>query len=206
MPIRSAHSRRAHRLLSGALCLGLLGGIWATSAPAAIAAPSPTGPWVVKDLGKNRGVVAGFKAYTGPQDLPALERAWGPATRLSLRSRGECRAIWSVPAVRVSLRTLGAIPDGSNLCTPGVGLISNIQTKGPLWRTEKGLRVGNREARIRKLYPSAALREPIFGRQWGLRPITTNRFGTPRKEAGIYAKVTGARVIGFWASVGAEGE
>ncbi len=193
---------RPRSLLRATLAVGLAAGAGAGSAAAA---PSPDGPWIAKDLGKGRAVVAGFPAHTSTPTLTSLVRAWGQPARVSLRS-GECRAIWDAPAVRVSLRTLGSIPDGSNLCTPGVGLISNIQTKGPRWRTEKGLRVGDRESRVRQLYPAAFRRDPVFGRQWGLRPITTNRFGRPMKEAGVYAKVSRGRIIGFWISVGAEGE
>lgn len=198
---------RSRVLLIAALS-GVTLGFGATSL--AEARPSANGPWVVKELGQGRAIIAGHRTRSGPQTLAALIRTWGRPASLSLRPRqGVCIAAWRRPAAKVSLRNYGGGPPGTTLCSPQVGRISVMDTVGNRWRTSRGLAVGAAESTITALHPTAFLAPNNISppRTWGLAAYETIGYeGVPITVSGAYLNVRSGRVAGFRAVVGAEGE
>lgn len=189
----------------GAGLVVLLIGAGLPAQPAA-ARPSPDGPWVVHDYGDGRGSVAGHPIRQGVQNLRSLIRDWGPPRRLEPR-RGGCRATWARPAA-VVLAGSYAVPPGPAQCSPRRGMINSITTVGVRWRTDRGLRVGDPEAAVASLYPSAVPRHVYaLGRAWLLRPYeTVGVEGVPVEVSGVYAAVSGQAVRSFTSLIGAQGE
>lgn len=192
--------------------VGVLTAIAGASASAQ-ARPSPDGPWVVRDEGQGRAVVAGYRAHRGSQDLRALVGAWGPPARLlRLGADGRaCHAVWTRPRARVVLANFGFLPDGASACSPRYGRIQAISTVGARWRTDRGLAVGATEAEVLAAYPDASDRRWLgIGRVWLLRPYETVCIGECDTDtiavSAILAQVRRGAVTGFHAPVGAAGE
>lgn len=150
-------------LIRPVLALTALLGLCAVASPTlAYAPPLGDGPWVVSDLGSGEAVVAGWSTERRNQTLDTLIAKWGKPNRCGATLRGNTgTAIWTTPAVRVSLATWGAIRRGSNVCRlPRQGKIWEITTIGPKWVTDRGLSVGTFTGMgpnyaVRNLYPDA---------------------------------------------------
>jgi hypothetical protein len=103
--------------------------------------------------------------------------------------------------VRIEFANFGEQPPGSTACDEYVGQAQVAYLSGAgLWRTAKGLLIGNSLARLRALYPSASR----HGISWWLIS-RKNPFGSGR-AAVLSAYVVGGRVTRFRAVVGAAGE
>lgn len=185
-------------LTGAAVVAGLL-----LAASPALARPSADGPWTVKDLGSGRGVFAGHVVPHGTQTFASLVRDWGEPASVRLR-RYDCVVRWTRPSAQAVLRSYG-LPPGATYCSRRYGLISTIKTIGTRWRTDRGLRVGDRETRITELYPDAFQwsKSPL---SFGLRPYDTMGIEGAVTVAGAYTVVVGGQVRSFYAPVGGEGE
>lgn len=177
------------------------------------ARPSTTGPWVVKDEGNGRAVVAGYRTRGGQQNLRALIRAWGPPVRIGRPggSSTACVAIWKRPRVRVDLANYGFKPRGTTACSPRVGRVQFISTIGPLWRTDRGLRIGDGLPEILSAYPDALDRDWFgLGTVWLLRPYETTCIGDCETAtipvSAIIALIPSGRIRSFHSPVGAAGD
>jgi hypothetical protein len=165
------------------------------TAPAAGARPfvieargSETGPGVVRAIGD-------FRPARNPR-LGAAIRAYGPTT--SRRGGGEiCRVRWANIGVRITFQNFG----GADSCEPSGGRAQKAVVDDDRWRTGKGLRIGNRIARLRRLYPDAKRTSRGFRLVEGILP-----FGEPRRYAVLGARVSGGRVSAFTMFIGAAGD
>lgn len=198
-----------------ALAVVLVAGLAAPGEAGSI--PSRTGSWVVASDGA-RTSVAGFLVQRGGA-LPDVTlrraiRAWGPPSRLGRPGggrRASCTARWTRPAVVVDLANFGLAPPGQSACTPRLGKTQQVRTTGARWRTDRGLRVGDGQARIRDLYPRAVRRSfPTLGRLWLLFPRETVCIGvcdTPTVLVSpVLVDTRAGRVAGFRLLVGGAGE
>jgi hypothetical protein len=175
----------------------------ALSAAAALAAAAPAGarPFVVEARGSKTslGVVRAIGDFrpAGNPRLGAAIRAFGrPSSR---RGGGEiCRVRWAALGVRITFQNFG----GADSCEPSGGRAQKAVVGGDSrWRTAKGLRVGNRVARLRRLYPRARRTPRGFRLAQGILP-----FGAPMPYAVLGARVAGGRVRAFTLFVGAAGD
>ncbi|MGE3138109.1 MAG: hypothetical protein AB7I08_08765 [Thermoleophilia bacterium] len=189
-----------------ALTVGLAGPIVAQ----ADARPSANGPWVVKDLGHGKAVVAGHRTRSPNQSLGALITRWGPPARIGRPGgRGAyCYATWTRPRAKVLLGNFGL----ADPCSRRFGYIVEITTVGSSWRTDRGLEVGDGEDRARSLYPNLAVvaDEYRVGDQLLLRPYKTVCLGDCVEQTISTSAVIGAASGGvirrFLVPVGAAGE
>jgi hypothetical protein len=175
----------------------------ALSAAAALATAAPAGarPFVVEARGSETGLgvvraIGDFRPARNPR-LGAAIRAFGrPSSR---RGGGEiCRVRWADLGVRITFQNFG----GADSCEPSGGRAQKAVVGGDSrWRTAKGLRVGNRVAKLRRLYPRARRTPRGFRLAEGILP-----FGAPVPYAVLGARVTGGRVRAFTLFVGAAGD
>jgi hypothetical protein len=175
----------------------------ALSVAAALATAAPAGarPFVVEARGSETSLgvvraIGDFRPARNPR-LGAAIRAFGrPSSR---RGGGEiCRVRWADLGVRITFQNFG----GVDSCEPSGGRAQKAVVGGDSrWRTAKGLRVGNRVARLRRLYPRARRTPRGFRLAQGILP-----FGTPVPYAVLGARVTGGRVRAFTLFIGAAGD
>ena len=103
------------------------------------------GPFLVKRDGTLRGAIDAF-GTPGDRD----RRAGGAA----------CVVRWPRHGLRIHFYNLG----GHNACRPAHGFFSHARARGPHWETGRGLEIGDRQRRLKSLYPNARYRpaEPGF--------------------------------------------
>lgn len=172
-----------------------------------------SGPWMLKDLGHHRVVVAGFTATRNQtsQRLSNVIRVWGRPVRARV-SRGACVADWKRPRVRVFLRTYGGLVPGTTVCDPRNPYVSEIRTLGPNWQAGSGLWVGDDESLVQRAYPDAITDTwSAVGDVWLLSPVEEycglcGGSDTTTISSDIIAIRRGGLVAGFYVAVGAEGE
>jgi hypothetical protein len=106
-----------------------------------------------------------------------------------------CTVRWTAHGLRIVFYNLG----GQNPCLPAFGFFSNARAVGPHWRTARGLAIGDRQRRLRNLYPNAKfhLAEPGF---WPASWWLIRRW-SPIGSGGYYpallAKMRDRRVAAF---------
>lgn len=208
---RPLSSPRLALLVCGLLMIGWL--LASASSPGmASARPSASGPWVVKDYGQGKAVVAGY-ATRRDQTLRGLIRAWGPPARLARKGgtagRG-CFATWKVPAARAELANYGFMPKGASTCSPRYGRVQLIHTIGPLWRTDRGLEIGDENAAVIAAYPDAVDDTVGSNTWWLLRPYETICLGECDTDtvnvSAVVAEMPSTRISRFRVFVGGAGE
>lgn len=106
-----------------------------------------------------------------------------------------CTVRWPRHGLRIHFYNLG----GNNPCRPAFGFFSNARAKGPHWRTNRELEIGDRLRRLRNLYPNATFHpaEPGFwpAGWWLVR--RTSPIGTGGHYPGLLAKMQDRRVLQF---------
>src|SRR5687767_10721591 len=130
----------------------LLGLVLALAAPPAVQAR----PFTIEARGNDDGfgrvvAVGDFKPQRNPT-LGAAIAAYGePGTTRSL-GRASCRVAWPTLGVRILFVDLG----GGIACDPALGKAQEARI-GTVksWRTARGLHVGDRRRKLRRLYPHA---------------------------------------------------
>lgn len=123
-------------------------------------------------------------------------------------------AIWRQLGVRMTLVTYGGLPRGKTGCTaPKQIWIAVVRVTGERWRTSLGLRVGDSERRVRRLYPRATFEPGTRGRAgeyWLVtrRSVCMGDCGKARfvTEPRLVAAVKGGRVTSINFVVRAQGE
>jgi hypothetical protein len=134
------------------------------------------------------GERVGSFRYRDTRPFPAAVRAFGQPTR-SRADGNVCDVTWASLGVKVRFFAFGCeIPDQTAVCAITVSKVP--------WRTSRGLAIGDRASRIRRIYPRARFyKDPVTGPTWVL--------GTrgPRDELGpdqsLVATVKSGRVKTF---------
>jgi hypothetical protein len=109
------------------------------------------------------------------------------------RRRNRCTVRWSRHGLRMVFRNRGENP-----CRAASGNFSKARAKGPHWRTGRGLERGDRDSRLRKLYPNAAFRPAGSSRAAGWWLVRSGvRPGTRHGYSGLLAEMKWKRVRAF---------
>jgi len=122
-------------------------------------------------------------------------RAFGTPSALRKTRDVTCTASWRPLSLTIFFYNLG----GGNPCTRRFGLFGRAIARGAEWRTTKGLRVGERVARLRALYPQARFHRGTRGfwpAGWWL-VSRASRFGLGGSYPGLLAETRAGRVVGF---------
>jgi hypothetical protein len=132
----------------------------------------------------------------------AIEAFGRPGSRD--RSREFCTIRWPRHGLKIVFYNLG----GENPCSRTYGFFSNARAKGPHWRTNRGLEIGDWERRLRNLYPKARF-HPAERSFWPAGWWLVRRwspFGTGGYYPGLLARMDDRRVASFHVSFAAGGE
>jgi hypothetical protein len=113
-----------------------------------------------------------------------------------------CIVRWPRHGLRITFYNLG----GENPCRPAFGFFSQARARGPHWRTNRGLEVGDRQRRLRKLYPNARFHaaEPGLPAGWWL-VRGWSPFGSGGYYPGLLAKMD-RHVVAFYVRYPAGGD
>jgi hypothetical protein len=150
---------------------------------------SKMGSFLVKRDGTLRGAIDAFGT---------------PGDRDRRQGGSVCIVRWPQHGLKIVFYNLG----GQNACRPAYGFFSNARARGPHWRTDRDLEIGDRQRRLRNLYPNAKFHaaEPGFWpagwwlvRRWS--PI-----GTGGYYPGLLATVEDRRVDAFYVRYAAGGD
>jgi hypothetical protein len=123
----------------------------------------------------------------------AIDAFGRPGTRE--RHGVACTVRWPRHGLRIGFYNLG----GQNPCRGQFGFFSNARATGPHWRTNRGLEIGDRQRRVRSLYPNALFHsgeESVFPPGWWL-VTRRSQVGTGGKYPGLLATVQDRRVAQF---------
>jgi hypothetical protein len=99
-------------------------------------------------------------------DYAAATRAFGAPTAKKV-NLGYCELRWRSLGLEIEL-----LPFGSNPCSVSslkMSKLSESRVISPIWRTDRGLRVGDSKSRLQGLYPEAkhgSRRAPFSPREW----------------------------------------
>jgi hypothetical protein len=183
--------------MSLAVALTLLAAAWLV-----FVTPADARSFVIEAHGSQTGLgtvdaIGDFKPERTPK-LAAAIRAYGPTT--SRRGGGEvCRVRWANLGVNIRFQSFAGT--GSS-CQPRIGLAQKAVVRGDRrWRTKEGLRLGDRAARITRLYPQARRTRRGFRLVEGILP-----FGRPVRYAVLGARLSDGRVSAFTTFIGAAGD
>jgi hypothetical protein len=106
-----------------------------------------------------------------------------------------CTVRWARHGLRIVFYNLG----GQNPCRPAFGFFSNARVRGPHWRTNRGLKIGDGRQRLRNLYPNARFHpaEPGFwpAGWWLVR--RSSAIGSGGGYPGLLARMRDGRVAAF---------
>ncbi len=107
--------------------------------------------------------------------------------------------------------TLGGIPPGSNGCRAQRRVyLADAVFSGRRWRTDRGLRVGQRVRRLKRLYPHAgsprAPANPVLGRRSYWLVARISPYGDNQRVPVLEAVVSNGRVRRLVLHVGAQGD
>jgi hypothetical protein len=168
----------------------------------AIAAPAASAaPFTLEATGSKttRGKVRAIGDFRPQRDatLGAATSAFGAPTRAVRTSGASCRVLWRSVGLRVSFVNLG----GGGPCEPPLTKAQVVRAFDSRWRTGRGLSIGDRLRRLRRLYPGASR----HGKSWWLvRGINVLAAGNPYPV--LRATMKDGRVASFALDVGAGGE
>jgi hypothetical protein len=115
-----------------------------------------------------------------------------------------CTVRWPQHGLRIGFYNLG----GHNPCLGRFGFFSNARAKGPHWRTNRGLEIGDLQSRLRDLYPNALFHsgeESVFPPSWWL-VVRRSPFGTGGQYPGLLAVTQDRRITQFQVRFAAGGD
>lgn len=172
------------------IALGLLAAVPAT---AAAAFTINVGRFSVTSIGDFRP--------SRDASIPAAERVFGPASSRRENSDLSCIVRWK--RLRLEILFTSFDSPGPSRCRGTLGHAQSFKVRGKRFRTWHGLRVGQREAAVKRRHPSATFRKGA----WWLK-TATSPFGDPDAEfAALDAKIGPngrVRVMRGW--IGAAGD
>lgn len=160
-----------------ALALSLLGA-------AVMAVPAPAAAELVI---RGDWRLAGYRVKADGT-LGGAVNAFGQPSRLTRTSDITCSASWRSRGLRIGFYNLG----GFNPCARSRGHFSNAVVTGRQWETGPGLAVGDRNTRLRRLYPDARWASAPGGAGWWL--ITRRSPGGEGSYPGLLARMREGRV------------
>jgi hypothetical protein len=177
----------------------------------AVAALAPSGvsaqgalaePFQLEAVGSERslGKVTAIGDFHPGRDptLQAATTVFGPPTKIVRTSDVSCRVLYGAIGLRFAFVNLG----GGGGCDPVLTKSQVARAFDPSWHTGKGLQIGDRQRKLRRLYPGATR----HGRSWWL-VRGRNIFGVgQRPYAVLRATMKGRRVNSFALQIGAAGE
>jgi hypothetical protein len=177
----------------------------------AVAALAPSGvsaqgalaePFQLEAVGSERslGKVTAIGDFHPGRDptLQAATTVFGPPTKIVRTSDVSCRVLYGAIGLRFAFVNLG----GGGGCDPVLTKSQVARAFDPRWYTGKGLQIGDRQRKLRRLYPGATR----HGRSWWL-VRGRNIFGVgQRPYAVLRATMKGRRVNSFALQIGAAGE
>jgi hypothetical protein len=136
-----------------------------------------------------------------PQRDPTLQAAngvFGPPTEIVRTSDVSCRVLYGAIGLRFAFVNLG----GGGGCNPPFTKSQVARAFDQRWHTGKGLQIGDRQRKLRRLYPGATR----HGASWWL-VRGRNIFGVGQGPyAVLRATMRGRRVHSFALRIGAAGE
>jgi hypothetical protein len=192
-----ARARTAAALLAG--CLATAG--------AGVPARASTGSETRTIRWANGHVTQIGSLRTSGRVQPTIARAiaaFGRPSSTRRTSRITCVLDWSRLGLRASFANLGAIPPGQTICTPSVGLLGSASVRGRGFQTQRGLRVGDSTARLRRLHSGARFRQ---GTWWlATAPAVFGDVEPGERVPIVRALTQDGRVTRFVLSIGAAGE
>ena len=106
-----------------------------------------------------------------------------------------CTVRWARHGLKILFYNLG----GENPCRRSFGFFSKARAAGPHWKTDRDLRIGDGQRRLRSLYPNARFHsgeESVFPPRWWL-VTRRSQVGTGGQYPGLLTKVLGPRVAQF---------
>jgi hypothetical protein len=140
---------------------------------------------------------------TGSPTIARAVRVFGAPARRRLESRLVCVVDWRPLGLRASFVNLGGPTPGRTTCSDAVGKLQTATIRGSSFRTQRGLRVGDSVARLRRLHPGARLRRG----SWWLATAPNVLGGEPGERIAIVrANVRSGEVTSFVLWIGAAGE
>jgi hypothetical protein len=168
--------------------------VTALAAPAAAQARPDT-----LDARGSGGVLAvgDFKPQRDPTYGAAVAVFGEPARERPRFGGSVCVVNWPGAGLRINFANFGV----GSACDRGRGRSQTARAYGSRWRTRRGLKVGARLRRLRRLYPRASR----HGRSWWL-VTAVSPFGAGGRYPVLAAVVRGGHVRSFKLRIGAAGE
>ena len=159
-------------------------------------------PDTIEVRGSDRGfgrvlAIGDFEPQRDPTYGAAVTVFGEPARERSRSGGTACTVNWPTPGLKIVFANFG----GGSACDRDLGRSQTARAYGGRWRTKRGLRVGARLRRLRRLYPHAS----SHGRDWWL-VTAISLFGESRRYPVLAATVRGGRVRSFTLWIGAAGE
>jgi hypothetical protein len=145
-------------------------------------------------------ILMGDRYVGGVPVLSKLKRAttvFGAPDTTRHVSQYECRAVWRRIGLTLSYLSLG----NGDPCQFG-GMVTATATS-TAWRTNRGLRIGDRVTRLRRLYPRAkSVATPPYGGWWLITRHTCPTTGS-QAYPGLRARTSATKVIALIVNVAA---
>jgi hypothetical protein len=165
----------------------------------ALAVPSAASAAFTINVGRfNVSSIGDFRPSRG-DSISAAERVFGPSTSRRQNSDSSCRVRWSRLELEILFVSFGA--PGTNLCQGSAAHAQSFKVRGKRFRTWHGLRVGMREAAVRRRHSGAEFRRGAWWLKTAVSPV-----GDGSEFAVVDAKVRGGRVSVLRGWIGAAGD
>jgi hypothetical protein len=126
----------------------------------------------------------------------AIQAFGRPSSRRPFDGRVGCRVAWAALGIRSIFADLG----GGEACFDG--RVQSLSVRLRAWRTQRGLHVGDRVSRLRRLHPGATRHRS----SWWLYTAISPYGPTPTRYPLLRARIETGRVRSLTAEVGAAGE
>lgn len=164
----------------------------------AVPALAQARPDTIEARGNGRVLAIGdFKPQRNPTYGAAVAVFGEPASQRSRFGGNACVVNWPGAGLRITFANFGV----GSACDPALGRSQTARAYGDRWRTRRGLKVGARLRRLRRLYPHANR----HGRSWWL-VTAVSPFGAGGRYPVLAAAVRGGHVRSFKLRIGAAGE
>jgi hypothetical protein len=135
------------------------------AAAAAIASSAvPATPAAAYTINVAGGRVGGYVSSigdfrpSGDASIAAAQRVFGSPSSRKLTTDNSCDVRWRRLRLRITFANFGLPGPGQTACSDSASNAQTFRTRGPRFRTWRGLRVGRREESISDRHPTAELR------------------------------------------------